>query len=212
MPDGFIPPVPPPAPTSVFVPPPTDVAIVEKHAATTDQVVQERKIKLGHGNWSHGDELPLRLTIKRTGWYGRSITVTTTETVWYRDAITFIEVPAGFTYDLASIPRAMWAVVSPWDVALESLFHDLLYRAQKVKRRTADQTLFSMMEDRGVPWHIRWAVYLSVRIFGGKAWRKWAAENEKIAQHADEDGEGEPPPEPLESKEAPPPTEPPKNK
>lgn len=197
MPDGYIPPDVPPQ-TSAFIPPVvSEVAVVEKHAKTNDPVVQEEKIKLGTGHWSHGDELPLRLTIKRSGWYGRSIAVTTTEAVWYRDAITYIEVPPNFTYDLASIPRPLWAVVSPWDVALESLFHDLLYRAQKVKRRTADQTLYSMMEDRGVPWHIRWTVYLSVRMFGGKAWRKWAAQRVDAEESETEDVS-------LESEEAPP--------
>lgn len=152
--------------------------IVEKHAPITDPVVQEVAIKEGTGRYSHDDELPLKIRVKRVGWLGRKISVTTLEEVWYRDAITRIVVPAGFTYDLASIPRPLWMITAPWDIALESLFHDLLYRKQEIDRRRADQTLLSMMQDRGVPWHIRWAVYLSVRMFGWKAWALRRAEME----------------------------------
>lgn len=151
--------------------------VVEKHAAISDPAVQSARIKEGTGNYSHEDEMPLRIKIKRSGWLGRRISVTTVEDVWYQDAITRIVVPAGFTYDLGSIPRPLWMFVSPWDIALESLFHDLLYRQQLIKRRQADQTLLSMMQDRGVPWAIRWAVYASVRLCGGWAWRQRACEH-----------------------------------
>lgn len=143
--------------------------------STTDKAVAH--VKTFGGKFSHDTDLPLRVRIKRTSWFGRRISVTTTENVWYRDAVTFIECAADFTYDLASIPRLVWFIVSPWDIALESLFHDLNYRAQKTKRSYADFMLRSMMEDRGVPWAIRWAVYLAVRMFGWKAWSHWANVN-----------------------------------
>jgi hypothetical protein len=161
-----------------------DQPIVEKHAQISDPAVQSAVIQEGAGNYSHEDELPLKMLTKRAGWFGRRISVTTTEEVWYRDAITRIVVPAGFTYDLASIPRPLWVLIAPWDIALESLFHDLLYRKQEIKRRQADQTLLSMMQDRGVPWHVRWAVYLSVRWFGWKAWRQRHAEMVCAAKEA----------------------------
>lgn len=167
-----------------------DQPIVEKHAPTTDPALQSAKIKEGTGRYSHDDELPLKVRVKRTGWLGRKISVTTLEKVWYRDAITYIEVPPGFTYDLASIPRLVWILVSPWDVALESLFHDLLYRQQEIKRRQADQTMLSMMQDRGVPLPIRWIVYLGVRIGGWAAWNKRAADLERALLAACEEDEG----------------------
>lgn len=153
------------------------IPVVRSVGTSTDPVVQMVAVQRGKGKWSHDEDLPLRIGIKRTGWFGRKIRVTTTELIWYQDAITRIEVPAGFTYDLASIPRILWVFVSPWDIALESTFHDLLYRQQLVKRRVADTTLQSMMQDRGVPAYIEWAVFLTVRMFGGRAWAARAAEN-----------------------------------
>lgn len=169
-----------------------ELPVVEKQVATNDPAKQVIQIQAGVGGYSHDDELPLKVRIKRTSWLGRKISVTTTELVWYRDAITYIEVPAGFTYDLASIPRPVWLLVSPWDIALESLFHDLLYRKQEVKRRVADTTLQSMMQDRGVPFLIRWSVYLGVRIGGWSAWNQRAAENaaaKKLAQNVAADNQ-----------------------
>jgi hypothetical protein len=162
----------------------SDTPVVQKTVATNDPAAQMRKVQDGTGKYSHDEELPLKVRVKRTGWLCRKISVTTLETVWYRDAITYIEVPPGFTYDLASIPRLVWVLVSPWDVALESLFHDLLYRQQLVKRRVADQTMLSMMQDRGVPWPIRSIVYSGVRAGGWAAWRKRARENAAAAAAA----------------------------
>lgn len=142
--------------------------------APRDAASQIAWIHAGRGWYSHDDDLPLSLKIQRGGWLCRGVVVTTLETVWYRDPVTYIEVPAGFTTDLASVPRVVWSVISPWDLALEAIFHDRLYEQQTVKRRVADQTLLSMMEDRGVPWAMRWAVYLAVRLGGRSAWKSHA--------------------------------------
>ena len=37
--------------------------------------------------------------------------------------------PKGYDTDLASIPRAGWALVAPWDVARAAIIHDVLYGA-----------------------------------------------------------------------------------
>ena len=37
-----------------------------------------------------------------------------------------ITVPAGYITDLASVPRSIWAVISPFDVARAAVIHDLL--------------------------------------------------------------------------------------
>lgn len=162
-----------------------ETPVVRKLVATNDPAVQIEAVTEGTGRYSHDEELPLKLRVKRTGWFTRRISVTTLEQVWYRDAIQYIEVPAGFTYDLASIPVLVWFIVSPWDVAIESLFHDLLYRTQKVKRRVADNTMLSMMQDRGVPFLIRWVVYLGVRMGGWVAWKNHAARNAQERAAAD---------------------------
>lgn len=148
-------------------------------SAPSDAATQIAWIQAGHGHYSHDEEVPLKLLLpKQERWCCRKpLLVKTTELVWYRDAVTYIEIPAGFKSDLASIPRPLWWVLaSPWDIALEALFHDLFYQEQTVKRRVADQTLLSMMEDRSVPWAVRWTVYLGVRVGGWVAWRQHARE------------------------------------
>jgi hypothetical protein len=39
-----------------------------------------------------------------------------------------ITVPKGFVTDLASVPRALWAFIAPFDVARAAIVHDLLYK------------------------------------------------------------------------------------
>ena len=39
-----------------------------------------------------------------------------------------ITVPTGFVTDLASVPRAMWWLIAPFDVARSAIIHDLLYK------------------------------------------------------------------------------------
>ena len=39
-----------------------------------------------------------------------------------------ITVGKGFVTDLASVPRAAWAIIAPWDVARSAIIHDLLYK------------------------------------------------------------------------------------
>ena len=40
-----------------------------------------------------------------------------------------ITVPKGFVTDLASVPRAMWWAIAPFDVARAAIIHDLLYKS-----------------------------------------------------------------------------------
>ena len=39
-----------------------------------------------------------------------------------------ITVGKGFITDLASVPRAAWVIMAPWDVARAAIIHDLLYK------------------------------------------------------------------------------------
>lgn len=39
-----------------------------------------------------------------------------------------ITVGKGFVTDLASVPRAAWAFMAPWDIARAAIIHDLLYK------------------------------------------------------------------------------------
>ena len=38
-----------------------------------------------------------------------------------------IIVPKGYITDLASVPRAIWGVISPFDIARAAVVHDMLY-------------------------------------------------------------------------------------
>ena len=42
--------------------------------------------------------------------------------------LTKITCKKGFVTDLASVPRAIWAFISPWDIARAAIIHDLLYK------------------------------------------------------------------------------------
>ena len=142
----------------------------QSHTWTTSPKAQVRRAQQGGCEFSHPDQLPLSISVKKTGWLCRKIVVTTVEPVWYRDAVSYVEIPAGFTCDLASVPRPLWCVASPYDLAYEGLVHDALYREQRVTRRYADFMLLMLIEKRGVPMYVRYPVWLAVRLFGGKAW------------------------------------------
>lgn len=89
-----------------------------------------------------------------------------------------ITVAAGFETDLASVPRAGWAFIAPFDVARAAVVHDLLYKAireatqaeinvRKMKK-AADKVFLDAMrltEPKIAPWKI-WACYAAVRMFG----------------------------------------------
>lgn len=96
-----------------------------------------------------------------------------------------ITVPALFEFDLASIPRALWWLIGPFDLSIAApLIHDFLYRYQgqpptgsivpprTYKRKEADQLFRAMMKEEGVWWWRRAAAYRVVRLVGGIAWAK----------------------------------------
>ena len=45
----------------------------------------------------------------------------------------------GMKTDLASVPRACWALLSPWDVARAAIIHDLLYKRIRQYRAKIDE-------------------------------------------------------------------------
>ena len=96
----------------------------------------------------------------------------------------------GFVTDLASVPRAIWWLISPWDIARAAIIHDLLYlrirqyraenedvndpnveevmRTYQAAKKAADKVFLMAMKDAqpSVPkWKI-YSAYYAVVLFG----------------------------------------------
>ena len=50
------------------------------------------------------------------------------EAVGMKSPASKITCTKGFVTDLASVPRAIWWLISPWDIARAAIIHDLLYK------------------------------------------------------------------------------------
>ena len=78
-----------------------------------------------------------------------------------------ITVPAGFSNDLASVPRLPLAYWLAGNTAHKSgVVHDYLYSV-KVPRNLADEVFMACMKAEGVPGWRRSLMYAAVRAFGG---------------------------------------------
>ena len=56
----------------------------------------------------------------------------------YDDGATRLTVPAGFAFDLASIPRLFWPLAAPFELSIAApLLHDFLYRYAAPRPRRA---------------------------------------------------------------------------
>ena len=96
----------------------------------------------------------------------------------------------GFVTDLASVPRAIWWLISPWDIERAAIIHDLLYlrirqyraenedvndpnveevmRTYQAAKKAADKVFLMAMKDAqpSVPkWKI-YSAYYAVVLFG----------------------------------------------
>ena len=103
----------------------------------------------------------------------------------YQDGSNLITVPEGFEFDLASIPRAFWWLVSPFELSIAApLLHDFLYAhkgdpppgsiepSRAYTRKQADQLFRRVMEFEGVAAWRRGLAYAAVRSFGWIGWKK----------------------------------------
>ncbi len=95
-----------------------------------------------------------------------------------------ITVPTGFITDLASVPRAMWWAIAPFDVARAAIIHDLLYKTIRQYRwkmkdkedkeliklaKVASDKVFLLAMDDAEPKVAKWKIYSSwkaVDLFG----------------------------------------------
>ena len=94
-----------------------------------------------------------------------------------------LTVRTGFVTDLASVPRILWRVLAPWDVARAAIIHDLLYLTIRQYRwkndnedkalinkakKASDKVFLCAMRDAepAVPSWKRYAAYYAVAAFG----------------------------------------------
>ena len=82
-------------------------------------------------------------------------------------------VPGGFTTDLTSSPRFLWAFVPPFGPYMgAAVLHDFLYASKVMPRKDADRLfLAAMIVDGERTWRAH-ILYLAVRWFGWLAWRR----------------------------------------
>ena len=116
---------------------------------------------------------PLELRALRVGEDGKRLW----ELLSPFDAVTslgIITAPEGFLTDLASVPRLLWASLSPFDDYLESAIpHDWGYSPlnDQFTRRQIDDMMLELMFNSGVSAIRRNAIYTTVRRFGARNYR-----------------------------------------
>tara|TARA_B100000424_G_scaffold57337_1_gene41354 strand:- start:9350 stop:9832 length:483 start_codon:yes stop_codon:yes gene_type:complete len=111
---------------------------------------------------------------------------------WDRVEKDKLTVPKGYITDMASVPRAAWAFIAPFDVARAAVCHDIMYeklnarrkhintKEFKLMRSIADTVFMNGMNASEPPvrsWK-KFAAYWAVRMFGwsaikSSAPRKW---------------------------------------
>lgn len=102
----------------------------------------------------------------------------------YRDGGTAITVPAGFRFDLSSVPRPLWSVIAPFELSIVApLLHDYLYEhggrppagsvvpPRAYTRAEVDTMFREIMEAEDVSVWRRTLAYAAARVFGRGAWR-----------------------------------------
>lgn len=84
-----------------------------------------------------------------------------------------IKIPHGFITDLASIPRIFHSLIPVnGKHRAAAIVHDYLYVTQIMARAESDRIFLEAMEDLGVRWSQRWAMYSAVRAGGWLPWQK----------------------------------------
>jgi len=61
------------------------------------------------------------------------------ETVGIKCSTHRITCKKGFVTDLASVPRIIWWLIAPWDIARAAIIHDLLYKRIRQYRAQIDK-------------------------------------------------------------------------
>ncbi len=89
-----------------------------------------------------------------------------------------VVIPAGFVTDFASIPRFLWALLSPTtgllggDYGKAAVVHDRLYRTRGLATRLqSDRVLLEAMKFLKVPRLARWTIFVGVRVGGHSSYK-----------------------------------------
>lgn len=83
----------------------------------------------------------------------------------------WIDIPAGFVTDFASVPRPFWSLIPPTGTKTRAaVVHDYLYTNHPQGRPWADKVFLEAMKVGDEPWITRWICYWAVRIAGRPAW------------------------------------------
>jgi len=92
--------------------------------------------------------------------------------IWVGDSS--FTIPKGFETDLASIPRFLWWFIAPtdWGILVPAIFHDMTYRENLFQREDCDSAFLVKMLDFKFPFYKAFIVYVAVRVFGGKFYKK----------------------------------------
>ena len=84
-----------------------------------------------------------------------------------------IHIKDGFTYDGASIPRALWGLIgSPFTgrYRLASCVHDALYATHLLPKKLTEDIFYNIMRNDGVALWRASAIYSGVLVGGYSAW------------------------------------------
>lgn len=91
------------------------------------------------------------------------------------DSGDWVNVPAGYLTDGASVPRLFWSLIPPWGIyGQAAVVHDIMCEYLsitkegtpfRVSRKVCDDILLQAMEVIGVPWLTRQAIHKAVALY-----------------------------------------------
>lgn len=88
------------------------------------------------------------------------------------DSDRWVDIPAGYLTDGASVPRLLWSLVPPWGAyGQAAVVHDYLCEnlqlssGQPITRREADRTFLEALRVLGVRWYLVGILYLGVSAY-----------------------------------------------
>ncbi len=92
-----------------------------------------------------------------------------------------VDVPVGFTTDLASIPSLFWPVIGAPNgrYGRAAVIHDYCYYKNLFPRKKCDLIFYQAMQELRVPFIKRWLMYHAVRTFAWAAWKRHRSKNKE---------------------------------